>query len=264
MQYKLSDDKKNFWLKNRFIKVSDLLSDEQKQNLANCCTELENLPETPGKWMKYFEYSDSNEKKLCRIENFLDYNEYFSNIAQNDKTLSLISQLMGEEAVLFKEKINFKYPGSKGFSPHQDAPAFITFNQTYHITMMLAIDDSTIENGCLRVIKENPYKEQTLPQEKGGAIDTKFCEGFDWQALECKSGDVLLFDSYLPHYSESNTSAKSRRAAFITYSKISEGKSMRDEYFADKRENFPQDCEKIAGKDYSKGAAIYNVANPIK
>ena len=31
------------------------------------------------------------------------------------------SQLFGEPAVLWKEKMNFKKPGSAGFAPHQDA-----------------------------------------------------------------------------------------------------------------------------------------------
>jgi ectoine hydroxylase-related dioxygenase (phytanoyl-CoA dioxygenase family) len=230
--------------------------------LSKWCQALEQLPETPGKWMKYFEQGE--DRRLCRVENFLDYDENFFELANSTRTLSLISQLMGEKALLFKEKINVKYPGGSGFAPHQDAPAFITFKQKYHITMMLAIDDSTIANGCLRVIDNNPYADVTLKQEKDGSIDRDIAKKLNWIAVECKAGDVLLFDSYLPHYSESNQSANSRRAAFITYSRASEGKSMRSEYFADKREKFPQDCERVPGKDYSKGAQIYNVANPIK
>jgi hypothetical protein len=35
----------------------------------------------------------------------------------------IASQLFEEEAVLFKEKINFKLPGGCGFAAHQDTPA---------------------------------------------------------------------------------------------------------------------------------------------
>lgn len=35
----------------------------------------------------------------------------------------IASQLFEEEAVLFKEKINFKLPGGCGFFAHQDTPA---------------------------------------------------------------------------------------------------------------------------------------------
>jgi hypothetical protein len=81
--------------------------------------------------------------------------------------------------------------------------------------------------------------------------------------IECKTGDVILFDSYLPHYSEPNRSNTPRRALFVTYNKLAEGGSMRTEYYQDKREKFPPDCERDPNKDYSAGAAIYNVANPI-
>ncbi|ASG67439.1 phytanoyl-CoA dioxygenase [Francisella halioticida] len=262
MSYQLFKKDKLFWDENKFLKVTNLLSNEQKRNLSKWCAHLEALPETPRKWMKYFE--SGSQKKLCRIENFLDYEQNFFEIAAGENTISLVSQLMEEKALLFKEKINVKYPQSSGFSAHQDAPAFIGFNQKYHVTMMVAIDDSIIENGCLRVIKSNPYKDITLDQEKDGSIKVEIAKKLDWIPIECKAGDVLLFDSYLPHYSKTNNSNRSRRAAFITYSRASEGKSMRKEYFADKRDKFPQDCEKIPGKDYSKGAEIYNVANPIE
>ena len=32
----------------------------------------------------------------------------------------IVSQLFGEEAVLYKEKINFKLPSGEEFKPHQD------------------------------------------------------------------------------------------------------------------------------------------------
>jgi hypothetical protein len=263
MNYIVSKEQLNTWKDHGYIKISNFISHEDKSNLKLWCDELQNLPETPGKWMKYFETNLKNTKNLCRIENFLDYHEGFNRIANSKKTLDLISDFMGEPAVLFKEKINLKLPNGNGFTPHQDAPAFITFNQTYHITMMLAIDDSTIENGCLQIIKDHKFHGITLPQNKDGSIDNKICDQFKWHALECKTGDILLFDSYLPHFSEKNMSSKSRRSAFITYSRLSEGESKRLAYYKDKREKFPPDCEREKDKDYSQGAAIYNVANPL-
>jgi ectoine hydroxylase-related dioxygenase (phytanoyl-CoA dioxygenase family) len=72
--------------------------------------------------------------------------------------------------VLFKEKINFKFSGANGFTPHQDYPAFLSFGQTYHITMMLAIDDCTIENGCLQIANNIDYMRKVLPQAKDKTI----------------------------------------------------------------------------------------------
>ena len=55
--------------------------------------------------------------------------------------------LLGEEAILFKEKINYKQPGGAGFVAHQDAAAYKFIK--HHIACLLAVGDMTRENGCL-------------------------------------------------------------------------------------------------------------------
>ena len=96
--------------------------------------------------MKYFENSSkTGERLLCRVENFIPYHDGLRALLTDGDVMRILSELMGEQAVLFKEKINAKLPGGSGFTAHQDAPAFITFGQRYHITMMIAVDDSTIE-----------------------------------------------------------------------------------------------------------------------
>ena len=78
----------------------------------------------------------------------------------------------------------------------------------------------------------------------------------------CQRGDVLIFDSFVPHKSEVNTTQNSRRIYYFTYNKKSEGEHRLD-YFKKKRELFPQDVDKIPGKDYSVIGAKYNLGNPI-
>lgn len=263
MNYQLNEEQRFFWQEQGFLFLNDFFAFDLKQQLQIWCDELTSWPETPGKWMKYFEKNAKGMRQLCRVENFIDYHKGMYEVARSSRTLNLISLLMGEQAAIFKEKINYKFPGGGGFKPHQDAPAFISFNQKFHITMMVAIDDCTIENGCLQVVKGGANKPVILAQETDGSIQKNIAEGFDWTPIKCKTGDVILFDSYLPHYSEANRSKKPRRAIFITYSKFSEGGEKREAYYQDKRDKFPPDCERDPNKDYSSGAAIYNVANPI-
>ncbi|KTD23532.1 phytanoyl-CoA dioxygenase [Legionella lansingensis] len=263
MHYQLKKAQKAFWKENGFVIINDLLYPDVKQQLKSWCDELTAWPETPGKWMKYYEKNTQGERQLCRVENFIDYHKGMYDIASGPRTLKLVSDLMGEEAVIFKEKINYKFPGGGGFKPHQDAPAFISFNQRFHITMMVAIDDCTLENGCLQIVQGGANTPRILPQEADGSIQQKIAATLKWSPIECKSGDIILFDSYLPHYSEPNHSNHPRRAIFITFNKFSEGGRKREAYYQDKREKFPPDCERDPNKDYSAGAAIYNVANPI-
>ena len=263
MYYQFNENQMQCLKKHGYVVLNNYFSPEIKNNFAKWCDELTVWPETPGKWMKYFEINAQGERQLCRMENFIDYHPALDVLVRGDRTIKLVSDLMGEPAVIFKEKINYKFPNGGGFKPHQDAPAFVSFNQRFHITMMIAIDDCTIENGCLQLVLGGANKREILPQENDGSINKNIVNQFVWTPIECKQGDVILFDSYLPHYSEPNRSQRSRRAFFITYNKLSEGGSKRTEYYQDKREKFPPDCERDPNKDYSAGAAIYNVANPI-
>jgi hypothetical protein len=263
MNYQLSDAQKTFWKQHGFIVLTDFFAANVREHIEKWCDELTSWPETPGKWMKYFEKNVNGDRQLCRVENFIDYHAEMNEISRGTRTIQLLSDLMHEPAVIFKEKINYKFPNGSGFKPHQDAPAFVSFNQRYHITMMVAIDDCTLENGCLQLITGGANKPEILPQEKDGSISKEIVEKFVWTPVPCQKGDVILFDSYLPHYSEPNRTQRSRRAMFITFNKAAEGGSKRNEYYQDKRDKFPPDCERDPNKDYSAGAAIYNVANPI-
>lgn len=263
MYYQLNEEQKKHWTQQGYIVIKDFISSSVRDALGKWCDELTSWPETPGKWMKYFEINQLSERQLCRMEYFIDYHSGMRELATGQSTIQLVSELMGEPAAIFKEKINYKFPNAGGFKPHQDAPAFISFNQKYHITMMIAVDNCTLENGCLQVVAGGANQPIILSQENDGSINKELANQFDWTPIECQTGDVILFDSYLPHYSEPNRSKGARRALFITFNKLSEGGFMRKAYYQDKREKFPPDCERDPNKDYSAGAAIYNVANPI-
>ena len=62
-------------------------------------------------------------------------------------------------------------------------------------------------------------------------------------------GDVVFFDSYVPHRSGANLSALPRRALYLTWNRLREG-DQRERYFTDKRKSFPPDIEREPGKSY--------------
>ena len=248
------------WTETGFLHLPGWFNEDEMTRVTAVTDEVECWPEIAGKWMKYFESDGEHNRQLCRIENFLEHSPLYNQICRSSATLNLLSTLMGEQAELFKEKINFKLPGGQGFSPHQDAPAFGTFGQRYHITMMLSIDATTKTNGCLeidrrekqhKILEMNP--DLTLTQAEVNACD--------WVAIETSPGDLVLFDSYLPHHSRENRSNAPRRALYATYNRQSEG-SWRDAYYKAKRSSFPPDAEREPGKVYTPG--VFNVGNPIK
>jgi 2-aminoethylphosphonate dioxygenase len=258
----LSDSQLKFWKENGFVIIKNYFTEVQKAELVAWVEDLENRPETAGKWMKYFEVPASNPsgRQLCRVENFLQFHEGFDGLLQGEKILGVLSELMGEQAVLFKEKINFKLPGGNGFLPHQDAPAFTSFNQKYHITLMVSIDASNPENGCL-LMAPGMHDKGMLPTAPDGTVDPDFAKTLNWEYVETEPGDIVLFDSYIPHMSEQNLSNRPRRALYITYNRASEG-SYREEYYKTKRDVFPPDVERDPTKQYGD-SGVFNVGNPV-
>lgn len=248
------------WKANRWVVLRAALSPAERADLARWTEELERWPETPGRWMKYFEPGDA--RLLCRVENFLPYHDALRALLARRDLLAILAELLGEPPVLFKEKLNFKLPGGAGFAPHQDAPAFTSFSQTYHVTLMLGADATTPENGCLEIV-DGFDRSETLAQEDDGTLRADVVDSLAWHALPTEPGDVVLFDSYVPHRSGPNRSRAPRRALYVTYNRASEG-DRRDEYFALKRKAFPPECERVPGAPLDPASRIFNLGNPIR
>jgi predicted HD phosphohydrolase len=243
-----------------YLHLENQIPDVTTSRLSEIVFELERWPETPGKWMKYFEGGSKGKRLLCRIENFLDYESTLDALVNGPWMIGLISQLMAEPAVLFKEKINFKLPGAGGFAPHQDAPAFTSFGHDYHITLMLSFDASTPENGCLEVAKGS-WKKQNLEMNPDKTLSDGIVADLNWQNVPTRAGDILLFGSYIPHRSGVNQTKSPRRALYATYNPRAGG-VVRERYFTEKRRVFPPDVERVPGKDYGD-SGIFNVGNPV-
>jgi ectoine hydroxylase-related dioxygenase (phytanoyl-CoA dioxygenase family) len=93
------------------------------------------------------------------------------------------------------------------------------------------VDRATVESGCLEFATDHP--EVVLPHE-AGRIDPAWVGSATWEPLEAAPGDVVVFDSYVPHRSDTNRSDRPRRVLYLTYNAASRG-DHRDRYYADKR-----------------------------
>ena len=67
---------------------------------------------------KLFFFED-NKTYLRRIENICEYSNEAKKIINEKKLNKIVYQILGKNS-LFKDKLNFKYPGCKGFEPHID------------------------------------------------------------------------------------------------------------------------------------------------
>jgi ectoine hydroxylase-related dioxygenase (phytanoyl-CoA dioxygenase family) len=259
-KYLTNEDKVEFEKKGYTLKTN-FFTPEEKKNIIKWTNDIQSWPEVRGKWMTFFE-DNHGKRMLCRVENYVPYNKELSDLFLG-KITDACSFLMGGEMILYKDKLNFKLAGGKGYTPHQDAPAFSHFAKKLQVSVMIAVDPANDQSGCLEFVPG--CNKQVYPHTNGVLNDDvvkKWDDAKSWVPIHAQSGDIMFFDSLAPHRSGPNLSDKPRRNYYLTYNYASEG-DLRAAYWIDKRKNFPPDIEREDGKDYSEGGKIYNVANPI-
>jgi ectoine hydroxylase-related dioxygenase (phytanoyl-CoA dioxygenase family) len=211
--------------------------------------ELASAPEEVGSHWVYREASllDPDARIIQRIENFCPFHEGFDRLVRQGRLMETVSRLFGEQAVLFKEKINFKMPGGAGFKAHQDQQAGWSTYAPLFITALVGIDASTLENGCLEVAPG--WHRQGLLGEEWKPLDDHRIAEVGLKPVPTAPGDVLLFDSYVPHASAENMTGAARRILYLTYNRLSDG-DQRERYYRDKFAAFPPDVARVPGSEY--------------
>jgi len=229
-----------------YLIVRNFYAPSETEALVALTGEIAAAPEVVGGQMVYYEDSlvEPGRRVVQRIEDFCTHNPAMDTVARHGALTRWLDVLMGGETVLFKDKINFKYPGGDGFKAHQDQQAGWTSYAPLFVTALVTIDAATVENGCLEIA--------TAPRAMG-------LIGEEWKplsedelglvAVPTAPGDVIFFDSYVPHASKPNFTASPRRVLYLTYNLQAEGDHRR-RYFDEKRAAFPPDIERKPGERF--------------
>ncbi len=244
-----SEDDLARYRRDGFVVVRGLFDAEAMRDVAAWTAELQAWPETPGKWMKYFDDSltQPGERLLNRIENFCPYHAGFDSLARGGALRGRAGDLFGEPALLFKDKINFKLPGGGGFEPHQDMQAGWDAYGSEYLTALVSVDEATVENGCLEVAAG--HHRAGMIGESWRPLGDDELAGIAFRPLPTGPGDAVFFDALTPHRSAPNLSDAPRRVLYITYNRACEGDN-RARYYADKRKSYPPDIEREPGREY--------------
>lgn len=116
-----------------------------------------------------------------------------------------------------------KPPGLQGQAWHQDE-IYIPTRDRSLCGAWIAIDDATIENGCLRVLPGSHRSGYLYPMKPHGQTDefdgADSSHGFSEDGempVEVRAGSVVFFNGYLLHRSKKNRGSNYRRALVNHY-----------------------------------------------
>jgi 2-aminoethylphosphonate dioxygenase len=226
------------------------LAAELVSQLGAWTDELQDAPEVRGGVWKYYddELARQGIRQLSRIEFFARSHAGWNSFLTGSELMGPLADILGEPAVLFKEKINFKLPGGSGFAAHQDVQAGWDRYCATQVSVMVGIDATTIENGCLEFAAG--AHRRGLLGEAWRPLSEADLVGVEFEPYPTAPGDVVFFGSYTPHRSGPNRTDGPRRVLYLTYNPLSEGDHY-EQYYADKRASYPPDIEREPGRDYS-------------
>ncbi|WP_299264713.1 phytanoyl-CoA dioxygenase family protein [uncultured Psychrosphaera sp.] len=162
------------------------------------------------------------ERSLCinKIGHALhELDPVFSKFSHQKLLGELMSDLGMQTPQIRQSMYIFKQPKIGGIvNWHQDASFFFTTPQSV-ITLWFAIEDATLENGCLWVEPAGhlgPLRERF--NLAGNQTTMVELNKMPWptedsgKSVEVKAGSLVVFQGSLPHYSAPNRSSKSRQA----------------------------------------------------
>jgi ectoine hydroxylase-related dioxygenase (phytanoyl-CoA dioxygenase family) len=133
-----------------------------------------------------------------------------------EKLVSILRDILGPDILLFRDILMMK-PAKVGSKMpwHQDSN-YWPIRPTDLCSVWTALDEATIENGCMRVVPGSHKLDLIESKQKGSPflLDEQIAAD-QIVDVPLKPGSSLFFHSRLLHGSEPNRSDKSRRA-FIT------------------------------------------------
>jgi len=147
----------------------------------------------------------------------------FLDLARDPEIVELVSGVIGEDVILWGCHV-FCKPAVEGYETpwHQDGH-YWPIRPLATCTAWVALEPSTVENGCLRVIPRSHAERRLhdhLHEDRTDLTLNQRLAHVDEAAavdIELQPGEMSLHDVYMIHGARANTSGKRRTGAALRY-----------------------------------------------
>jgi len=149
----------------------------------------------------------------------------FLELAMHQPIVDLVAQIIGPDIILWGCHV-FCKPASEGFETpwHQDGH-YWPIRPLATCTVWVALEPSTTENGCLRVIpgshRNHQLHEHLHEDRQDLVLNQRMAEGTFDEAeavdLELQPGQMSMHDVYMIHGAKANTSTQRRTGVALRF-----------------------------------------------
>jgi ectoine hydroxylase-related dioxygenase (phytanoyl-CoA dioxygenase family) len=151
----------------------------------------------------------------------VETDDVFRSIADEETVVDTAAQLLGPNLKLLRSAAMFKPPevgSEKQF--HQDA-AYYPIQPMDHVTVWIALDEATTENGCMNVVPgahtDGLLGHEAVEYDTDIVIADRDFTKEDAVSVPMEPGDALFSHCLVPHFTAPNTTENWRRALIMSY-----------------------------------------------
>lgn len=218
----LTSEQVGYYKRNGFLLVKGFVDEQRveaiRAEILNVHERMAEIPseERPHTHVTWEALPDGEPKKIRQLMGSEHISATVAEIASSAKLIGSMEQLLGDEVELFHSKLMMKAAKKGSFTPwHSDWGYWRnTFKTPRLMNAFLAINHSTLENGCIRYVpgSHKEYIEHTARKSASGfGIGLPGdVDAFENVAVEMEPGDVAFHDAICIHASEANLSDKDR------------------------------------------------------
>ncbi|MDF3077717.1 MAG: phytanoyl-CoA dioxygenase family protein [Sphingobacteriaceae bacterium] len=231
MNSELSREQIAFYAENGYVVIEDFLSTDELETWREAVTEAveqRNGLKMPGKDIKISE-DDGINKDADYFNNVFDQllnlwqtNDKIKNIMLDERIGKMAAELSGADGIrIWHDQALIKKPWANPTSWHLDTP-FWSFTDRRALSIWVALDDATYENGCLFFLpgthKETTFENPGIGKNMGAIFD--FYPQFRKNksvAAPMKAGSCSFHNGLTVHGAHANMTPGFRRAMTCAY-----------------------------------------------
>jgi phytanoyl-CoA hydroxylase len=231
MKNNLTEDQVQFYQDKGFIVIEDFLSPEELEHWRKAVTAAVKDRagiKIPGKDIKIGESDGINEdadyfgKVFDQLLNLWQTNDDVREMMLDQRLGKMAAQLAGVDGIrIFHDQALIKRPWANPTAWHLDTP-FWSFSDRNAISIWVALDNATLENGCLYFIpgshKITNFDKITIGRNMDGVFDVyPQLKNSAPVAVPMKAGSCSFHNGLTIHGANANMTNGFRRAMTCAY-----------------------------------------------